>query len=660
MPGTGSAVGARLVFVCNTIECNTAVQDGDGAGMPVTPTYPGVYIEELPSRVRTITAVSTSVTAFVGYTTQGPVDQAVTITSFADFELRFGGLAVNSPLSYAVQQFFLNGGSIAVVVRVAAGAGAASVLLNNTTADAENAAGPALKVTAKEPGAWGNELRVSVDYATKTPTETFNLSVFDTSGRRRENFTELSMDKADGRYAIDVINSASTLITVSHPDETSANRPEPTGTVSGAFGATIPDPNGELTVTVRGTNDTKEVTIADAPVPKSLAELALLLENTLRGIADKPGDRTFGAIKVTVLGNRVQIVSGSSNPATILELGGAVATALSLNTSPNVTAYAVGSDKDAGAQGAGTPGVNGTLPTFTDIIGSESAKTGLHALRTVEDVNLLCLPEINTFDTDDMIATIAAAERLCQDKRMFLLVDSPASWTTLDQARANLGQFDSVRHNHAALYFPHLEQSDPLTGRLRAFPPCGAVAGIMARTDSERGVWKAPAGTEARLSGTRALTVPMTDPENGLVNPLGVNALRSFPVIGPVVWGARTLEGADALASQWKYVPVRRLALMLEESLYRGTKWVVFEPNDEPLWAQIRLNVGAFLHSLFERGAFQGTSSRDAYFVKCDKETTTQNDINSGVVNVLVGFAPLKPAEFVIIKIEQLAGQIEV
>jgi phage tail sheath protein FI len=219
---------------------------------------------------------------------------------------------------------------------------------------------------------------------------------------------------------------------------------------------------------------------------------------------------------------------------------------------------------------------------------------------------------------------------------------------------------DPVRSNHAALYFPHLEQSDPLTGRLRPFPPCGAVAGIMARTDSERGVWKAPAGTEARLAGTRALTVPLNDPENGLLNPLGVNCLRAFPVIGPVIWGGRTLEGADALASQWKYVPVRRLALMIEESLYRGTKWVVFEPNDEPLWAQIRLNVGAFMHSLFERGAFQGVSSRDAYFVRCDKETTTQNDINNGIVNILVGFAPLKPAEFVIIKIEQLAGQIEV
>ncbi len=151
----------------------------------------------------------------------------------------------------------------------------------------------------------------------------------------------------------------------------------------------------------------------------------------------------------------------------------------------------------------------------------------------------------------------------------------------------------------------------------------------------------------------------MTDPENGLLNPLGINCLRTFPTFGAVVWGARTMRGADAAADEYKYVPVRRLALFIEESLYRGTKWVVFEPNDEPLWAQIRLNVGAFMHNLFRQGAFQGTTPREAYFVKCDKETTTQNDINLGIVNIAVGFAPLKPAEFVIIKIQQMAGQIQ-
>ena len=161
------------------------------------------------------------------------------------------------------------------------------------------------------------------------------------------------------------------------------------------------------------------------------------------------------------------------------------------------------------------------------------------------------------------------------------------------------------------------------------------------------------------VNGVVELTVKLSDGENGQLNPLAVNCLRAFPVTGRVVWGARTLRGADQLASEWKYLPVRRLALFLEESLFRGSQWVVFEPNDEPLWAQIRLNAGAFMQGLFRQGAFQGSSPRDAYFVKCDRETTTQNDINLGVVNIVVGFAPLKPAEFVVIKIQQIAGQIQ-
>jgi Bacteriophage tail sheath protein len=200
-------------------------------------------------------------------------------------------------------------------------------------------------------------------------------------------------------------------------------------------------------------------------------------------------------------------------------------------------------------------------------------------------------------------------------------------------------------------------EADPLLNNAIAdFVPCGAVAGIFARTDAQRGVWKAPAGTEATLNNVPQLGLPMTDLENGLLNPLGINCLRTLPAAGRVVWGARTLQGDDRLASQWKYVPIRRTALYIEESLYRGTQWVVFEPNDEPLWAQIRLNIGAFMQTLFRQGAFQGATPKDAYLVKCDRETTTPTDQNNGIVNIVVGFAPLKPAEFVIIKIQQLAG----
>jgi phage tail sheath protein FI len=249
-----------------------------------------------------------------------------------------------------------------------------------------------------------------------------------------------------------------------------------------------------------------------------------------------------------------------------------------------------------------------------------------------------------------------------------LIVDPPAAWgankeTAAAKARDGLSALGltGVEARNAALYFPRVQESDPnLDGQLDVFVPCGIVAGIMARTDTNRGVWKAPAGLDASVNGVSALQVNLNDAENGMLNPLGINCLRYFPpVSGRVVWGARTLRGADQLADEYKYVPVRRLALYMEESLYRGTQWVVFEPNDEPLWAQIRLNVGAFMHGLFRQGAFQGQTPNDAYFVKCDKETTPQDQINLGIVNIVVGFAPLKPAEFVVIKIQQMAGQIE-
>jgi phage tail sheath protein FI len=247
-----------------------------------------------------------------------------------------------------------------------------------------------------------------------------------------------------------------------------------------------------------------------------------------------------------------------------------------------------------------------------------------------------------------------------------MIIDSISSWHQISDASGNFS--DSVYppslkveiRSNAALFFPRIKRPNILVNNeIEEFVPCGMIAGTFANTDTQRGVWKAPAGITAGLNGVTEFTVPMTDDENGKLNRIGINCLRSFPVYGNVIWGARTMDGADELASDWKYIPVRRTALFIEESLYRGTKWVVFEPNDEPLWSQIRLNIGAFMHDLFRKGAFQGKTPKEAYLVKCDSETTTQNDINSGIVNILVGFAPLKPAEFVIIQIQQLAGQID-
>jgi phage tail sheath protein FI len=307
--------------------------------------------------------------------------------------------------------------------------------------------------------------------------------------------------------------------------------------------------------------------------------------------------------------------------------------------------------------GSGDDGNLLTQNQFTGV-GMQAAKTGLFALEKADLFNLLCIPPyLEDGNVDGALLSAAAA--YCEERRAMLLVDPDSTWNDKDDAKTAIATFATSSKN-AALFFPRLRQPNPLLdNQVEDFAPCGAVAGVFARTDSQRGVWKAPAGLEATLVGVPQLSVPLTDGEIGELNPLGINCLKTMPGAGRLVWGARTLQGNDILASEWKYIPVRRTALYIEESLYRGTQWVVFEPNDEPLWAQIRLNVGAFMHSLFRQGAFQGTTPREAYFVKCDKETTTQDDINRGIVNIIVGFAPLKPAEFVVIKLQQMAGQIQ-
>jgi phage tail sheath protein FI len=281
----------------------------------------------------------------------------------------------------------------------------------------------------------------------------------------------------------------------------------------------------------------------------------------------------------------------------------------------------------------------------------------MYALEAVDLFNILCIPA--AAELAAMNAIYAEAETYCEAKRAFLIIDIARSVDDPDDMQTWLTANANLRHRNAAVYFPRVRVPDPLNlGRLESRAPSGTMAGLYAATDVARGVWKAPAGTDVRLRNVQDLDYILTDRENGALNPLGVDCLRNFPIFGNIAWGARTLDGADQIASEWKYVPVRRFALFLEETLYRGTKWVVFEPNDEPLWAQIRLNIGAFLHGLFRQGAFQGQTPREAYFVKCDRETTTQADINLGIVNILVGFAPLKPAEFVIVRIQQMAGQI--
>ncbi len=287
------------------------------------------------------------------------------------------------------------------------------------------------------------------------------------------------------------------------------------------------------------------------------------------------------------------------------------------------------------------------------------ATGGVHLLDRVEIFNLLCVPG----ETDAPM--ISQLQAYCASKRAFYIVDSPhlasiAGLTSSGPAGSTAGSITTAPNSaNSAFYFPWVEAPDPLMGNRSAlYPPCGFVAGIYAATDASRGVWKAPAGVQAGLTGASGLQYTLTDLENGDLNIQAINCLREFKVFGDVVWGARTLAGSNQAGSEWKYVPIRRLALFIESSLYDGTQWVVFEPNDAPLWSQIRMNVGAFMQGLFLQGAFQGTSPSQAYFVKCDAENNPQSSIDLGIVNILVGFAPLFPAEFVVIQIQQIAGQL--
>jgi uncharacterized protein len=287
---------------------------------------------------------------------------------------------------------------------------------------------------------------------------------------------------------------------------------------------------------------------------------------------------------------------------------------------------------------------NALLPT-------DGGGGGLYNLDKVDQFNLLCVPGQTS------AATILALQKFCRERRAFLIIDcdQSATYSHLKGGPGNIVGDDSI---NAAFYFPWLLAADPLQATApREFPPCGFVAGVYARTDMNRGVWKSPAGTGAALNSVIGVNPDkaLNDADNGVLNQKGINCIRTLPPSGVLVWGARTLRGGDN-SSEWKYVAMRRFALFIEESIDRGLQWTVFEPNGERLWANIRQSVGDFMYKLFRQGGLMGTTPKEAYFVKCDRETTTQSDIDTGIVNVLVGFAPLKPAEFIIIRIKQLAG----
>jgi uncharacterized protein len=782
--------------------------------MPVLTTYPGVYIEEIPSGVRTITGVATSNTAFIGRAARGPTNEPITINSFADFERQFGGLDADYLMSYAVRDFYSNGGSQAIIVRLIHPNFATDADFLSAFAAAHTVTDAA--TTAASPGATANDVKTAADNANTTIQSSAGspgaknaastvATAVDNAVTAGATLTDVATEAAEALAAAqDVANAATNAASVAGATVNNVQTAADTSntaiqsgsasqqvkdsakaiavavdTAAGVAGATVNDVTAaasaaltaaktvadaatgagsaadaktaadKANANIQSGTDSAETKaaaqkIADAVdavvaagatvgdviaaakgaladavpssarlrLPTSGADF-LVLEasnegswgNALRARVDyddldKVGDHfaplmagdlfnltihdmntgvTERFLSVTVKDSPRRVDRMLENQSNLARIGDALPASRPKETDDQTPPLSDADKKIVPFSSGDTPakrsvavaaddlGSDGTELDRNDFTGPnlQDNKRGLYALEKADLFNLLCIPPQNR-GGNTVKEIYQDALPYCQQRRAMLIVDSPAEWSqNPEQAAANakngLSDLNLVgdQARNAALFFPRVIQQDPLrNGQLDTFVPCGMIAGVMARTDATRGVWKAPAGVDAALNGIQALEVNLTDAENGILNPIGINCLRFFQVAGRVVWGSRTLRGADQLGDEYKYIPVRRLALFLEETLYRSTQWVVFEPNDEPLWSQIRLNIGAFMHDLFRQGAFQGDTPQKAYFVKCDGETTTPTDIDHGIVNILVGFAPLKPAEFVIIKIQQIAGQL--
>ena len=552
--------------------------------MPVAPTYPGIYIEELPSSVHTITAAPTNIAVFIGYThplKTNPANwnKAVLIFGFADYQRQFGGFLQSAAfagsassfgdMAQAVNQFFLNGGTQAYIVALQSG------LL---------------------PELAGSKF-------------TFGSITF------------TAREITDGSYQMSV---------TIRPVGASASSP-PTS------------PPGTSTADVI-------ISYGPVPPPSSTGAVPGTVTETYRQVSLTPTnpDGTANAnYLLTRIGTPANPVSGLVT-ASLSSPPGLFPAATTTITSP--------SSSSAASLPAGTTIFN--VPDFTAVLQEDTD------LDKLPIFNLMVIPGVS----NDFILSTALA--FCERKLAFYIMDPPIAASADGTDPSYPLRIQDVvgtlpTSTNAGLYFPYLKSPNPLTGlstdpvsRLTyEIPPAPTVAGLFASTDLSRGVWKAPAGFQTTTTNTTGVVDRgrMTDQRQGVLNPLGVNCLRDFPNIGTAVFGARTT--VTMTDQQWRYVSVRRMALFLEQTLYANLGWVVFEPNADPLWTSIRVSIQSFMLGLFRQGAFQGTTPSQAFQVKCDSQTTTQDDINNGIVNIVVAFAPLIPAEFVIIQIAQLAGQ---
>ena len=305
---------------------------------------------------------------------------------------------------------------------------------------------------------------------------------------------------------------------------------------------------------------------------------------------------------------------------------------------------------------------SGPAVTRSDLLGGahgRSRQRGLYALDQADPLGMIVIPPysgtggIATWDVEP--AVLLAVVAYAHERRAVVIADAPAAWTVGSRPGLTAAALEAFPADpNLAVYLPRLLESDPAhRGGIVPVGSAGAVAGVIARTDATKGPWKAPAGREASVKGMHSLSMVLDDATMGLLNPSGFNALRPLSGGSTVVWGARTRGRQGVADPEWTYLPVRRLALMIEASLVRGLQWAAFEDNAAPLWLRVRTEVQAFLDTLWRHGAFAGVTADDAFFVHCGPDTMTADDLRQGALRVVVGFAPVKPAEFIALTVVQ-------
>ncbi len=641
--------------------------------------HPGVYIEEIPSGSKPIEGVATSNAVFAGYTTQGPIGEARLIHKWDDYVDSYGGIrSETDAMGLAINTFYLNGGQAAYIARLASGAlaaknAAASILGRlGGTAAAVNV----LKVTASSEGLWGNGLRVRVITGSDGRRFTLKVGVVaaDGSVAIAEVYSDLCMDDSDTNYAVTVINRSSRLIKLDLSDELKSSP-----ATYYQFGTSV---SGDLTG-IAWTNVHEGVTlslnidnlglrtITLAEVAGGYTTSTKVRDELQRCIRALGSSNAYQNANVGFAANRLTITSGTQGAdSSVVVRPGELATLLKLGVAGGGAETFGAADvvpRTMGTTGPSDPPMNGAVPLAGGNDGSAPGLPDYQAfftrLKKVRDASIIVLPGQSLPADGSGNTVIDAAIAHAEDTKNRMVIIDPAQGVELDQA-SKANALITTTSTYAAMYYPWAKvrnpfynvDTNPSAPVTLSVGPSSIAAGVWARIDGTRGVWKAPAGVETGLRGLVGLEYVVDDGDQDQLNPLGVNCLRRFPNYGSVVWGTRSLS--TKANPEWRYVPVRRTAIFIEESLYNGIQWAVFEPNDHRLWGSLRANIGGFMNGLFRAGAFQGEKASDAYFVRCGLgDTMTQDDIDRGQVIAIVGFAPLKPAEFVIVRIQQKVAQ---